>query len=156
MFGYDNADLESTSFQGEVDTDWYGRPTPKGEHGSANLPRMTNSRTLIRNAALAIYDRLMKPFLHLRRVYLVALNTVPKEKGEAINADSVTQLSLFEEPPADKGAEEKAALQEEEDLQKAILAIQERYGKNSVLKAMNLEEGGTTVERNKQIGGHKA
>ena len=43
----------------------------------------------------------------------------------------------------------------ERDLQKSILDIKRKYGKNAILKGMNFEEGGTTIERNSQVGGHK-
>ena len=58
-----------------------------------------------------------------------------------------------------KELEEKEAAEakeREKHLQQALLEIKKRYGKNAVLKGMNLEEGATTIERNSQIGGHKA
>ena len=51
---------------------------------------------------------------------------------------------------------EKADEERERRMQKATLALQEKFGKNVILKGMNLEEGGTAIERNRQIGGHKA
>ena len=44
----------------------------------------------------------------------------------------------------------------EKRIQKAILDIRKRFGSNAVVKGMNLEEGATGIERNSQIGGHKA
>ena len=51
---------------------------------------------------------------------------------------------------------ETAELEEERRMQEALLAIKEKFGKNAVLKGANLEEGATAMQRNKQIGGHKA
>ena len=47
-------------------------------------------------------------------------------------------------------------MKKEHQLQKAILGIKDRYGKNAILKGMNFREGATTIERNEQVGGHKA
>ena len=68
------------------------------------------------------------------------------------------QLSLFadEEKRREARAADKAAAARERKIQTAMIELQRRFGKNAVLKGMNFEEGGTTIERNGQIGGHKA
>ena len=48
------------------------------------------------------------------------------------------------------------SLAKERRLQEAMLSVKKKYGKNAMLKGMNLEEGAMTIERNNQIGGHKA
>ena len=44
---------------------------------------------------------------------------------------------------------------EEKALQKTLLKIKDKYGKNAILKGMNFFEDGTQIQRNEQVGGHK-
>ena len=76
-------------------------------------------------------------------------------EAEAREAERYEQLELFGEPP-EKAEREEARQEREKKWQKAMLGIQKKYGKNAVLRGMNLEEGATARERNEQIGGHKA
>ena len=52
--------------------------------------------------------------------------------------------------------DENARMEKERKIQEAMLSVKKKYGKNAILKGMNLEEGAMTIERNNQIGGHKA
>ena len=124
----------------ELARDWYGRTVPKPVHGSVNLGRRTSSTKLISEAVLGLFDRLVDRDLYVRRLSVVAADvTSENSEGE--------QLDLFEEPfDTDK----------ERRQQEAILEIRRKFGKNAILKGMNFEEGATAIERNKQIGGHKA
>lgn len=153
--GYDISDLKG--FDGETKDDWYGREVPKGAHGSINLGEFTNSRTLIMKKMDALFEKLYNKGLHMRRVYVVATNILDEEVAEK-ESKGYEQLCLFSdyEEQKEKKKEKEEFLKKEKDLQESIIKIQKKYGKNSVLKAMNLKEGGTTIERNKQIGGHKA
>lgn len=135
-------EMESPGYEGDVVRDWYGREVPKPAHGSINLGEHTSSTTLIAEAAMLLYNKIANPKLSVRRLNVVANHTVPEGKG------SGAQLSLFEDRREDS-AKERAR-------QEAILAIQNKYGKNSILKGMNFEEGATAIERNNQVGGHKA
>ena len=91
----------------------------------------------------------------VRRIYVVANNVV--NESEIDNNKQTEQISLFVDyDKQDKEQEaEKKRRDEENKLQHAIIDIKNKYGKNAILKGMNLEKDGTTIERNAQIGGHK-
>lgn len=158
--GYDIESLKdpeiSRSYNGEVTTDHYGRRIPKHAHGTANLRFQTSSATLITEAAMELFDRIVGKNLLVRRVYITANHVV--NENSASKKASFEQLDMFTEYDAvqKKRTEEEAALEREKKIQKAVIDIKKKYGKNAVLKGMNLEEGATTVLRNRQIGGHKA
>ena len=152
-FGYDIGDVNDSLNESEIGTDWYGRKVPSMEHGSYNLTHFTSSTREIVKAAVNLYDRLVKKKFHVRRIYIGC--PVIKENDIDKYAPKYEQLSLFyspEETSTNNSVEEL----EEKELQKTLIKIKKKYGKNSVLKAMDFEEGGTTRERNEQIGGHKA
>ena len=142
-------------YRGKVTPDYYGRPHPCHVHGTANLDHWTSSTTLITNAVTELYDRIVDKDLLIRRVNIAACSLLPENN---IPEDPPKQLSFlvnYEALEKEK-ARQKAAEAKERRLQRAALALQEKYGKNAVLKGMNLLEGGTTIERNQQIGGHRA
>ena len=156
--GYDRESLEGErgrKYTGPVVMDPYGRKIPKAAHGTGNLDYYTSSTHAIMAAVLDVYDRVVHKDLLIRRVNVTACNLVseteiPEEKPEQL--DMFTDYEALErEKQARQLAEEK-----ERRLQNVTLAIQDRYGKNAMLKGMNLVEGGTTIARNGQIGGHKA
>ena len=156
--GYDRESLEGErgrKYTGPVVMDPYGRKIPKAAHGTGNLDYYTSSTHAIMAAVLDVYDRVVHKDLLIRRVNVTACNLVseteiPEEKPEQL--DMFTDYEALErEKQARQLAEEK-----ERRLQNITLAIQDRYGKNAMLKGMNLMEGGTTIARNGQIGGHKA
>ena len=158
--GYDIENLSnpeiSKSYQGEVTTDHYGRKIPKHAHGTANLDRQTSSTRLIMDAVMGLFDRIVDTKLLVRRINITANNIV--NESSIVKATTFEQLNLFVDYDAlqKKRAEEEAKLDREKRAQKAMLSIKKKYGKNAILKGINLQEGATTVERNKQIGGHKA
>ena len=155
--GYDIENLkEGTSFRGAVETDRYGRKNPKMAHGSINLGKFTSSTKLIMAKITELYERIVDRSLTVRRMYVVA-NHVLDERSAPKESDDM-QLSLFDdaEDVEKKQEEEKQAEEKERRIQKASLAIKKKYGKNAILKGMNLQEGATTIERNRSIGGHKA
>ena len=160
--GYDIENLTTPSirqtYHGPVTTDAYGRKVPKHAHGTENLPKYTSSTKLLVQAALALYDRITDPNLLVRRVTLSANRVVDEHSDEAKMPEGTGQLSLFSDYQAEekKRAEEDALEEREKRMQKAILSIQKKYGKNAILKGPNFEEGATTRERNNQIGGHRA
>ena len=137
-------------------TDRYGRKIPKHAHGTANLDRKTSSTMLILDAVMDLYDRIIDHNLLVRRIYVTACHVT--EESAASEQPAFEQLDLFTDYQAleQKKQEEEAKLNREKQLQQAMLGIQKKYGKNAVLKGMNLEEGATARERNRQIGGHKA
>ena len=158
--GYDIENLTGPkikkSYHGAITTDHYGRSVPKSAHGSANLGRQTSSTRLILNAAMELFERIVDKNLLVRRVNITANHAVDEQAAQ--KTDSFEQLDLFTDytaAQAKKEAEE-AALIREKRMQKAVLEVKKKYGKNAILMSMNLEEGATTIDRNKQIGGHKA
>jgi DNA polymerase V len=156
--GYDAENLADPArgarFTGEVTTDWYGRRVPKSAHGSANLDAPTSSTKKLLEAVLGIFARVADERLLVRRVTITAAHLVPAPAAE--QAPAWEQLDLFTgEAERQKKAEEQRALERERRMQQAVLSIQKKYGKNAILKGMNLEEGATTVARNGQIGGHR-
>lgn len=142
-------------YAGTVSLDYYGRPAPKHTHGTANLDRWTSSTRRIAEAMMALYDRIVDPDLLIRRVYVGAVDLIREKE---IPPEEPLQLTLFAdyETLTRQKTQENAADEKEKRLQEATLKIQERFGKNAMLKGMNLEEGGTTIQRNSQVGGHKA
>ena len=151
---YDIENLRSpeakTVFDGAVSRDRYGRSMPAGAHGSQNLGAHTASTKIITQAAVALFERIADPALTVRRLNIVANNV----REEARLAQQPVQLSLFADP-AEEDARAAAAARERKQ-QEAILAIRKKYGKNAIVKAMSLQEAGTAIERNEQVGGHKA
>ena len=158
--GYDIDNLKdkkiSSGYHGEVTVDRYGRSVPKHAHGTANLEVYTSSTKRIVSAVLELFDRITNKNLLVRRIYLTANRVV--DENAAPDKRAMEQLDLFTDYSAlqKQQAEEKAALEREKRMQKTMLELKRRFGKNAILKGMNLEEGATTISRNGQIGGHKA
>jgi len=158
--GYDIENLTNPKIKklyvGPITIDHYGRSVPKSAHGTTNLGRQTSSTKLIMDAVTELFERIVDKNLLVRRVNIAANNVVDERTVQ--KADNFEQLDLFTDYVAAqaKKEEEKAELEREKKMQKAMLEIKKKYGKNAVLKGMNLEEGATTLDRNKQIGGHKA
>lgn len=151
--GYDIENLADphNNYQGEIKMDHYGRKVPKHAHGTVHLSGYTSSTEEIIAKTMELYTRIMNPKLLIRRVSIVANNVLRKEKAPKCY---VEQLDLFAD--LEKNVEQKHKQEKEKRLQQAILSIQSRYGKNGILKGMNLEDGAKTIERNGSIGGHKA
>ena len=158
--GYDIENLTDPArrrrYHGKTEVDRYGRTLPRQAHGSINLDGYTASTHQIMEAASALFDRIVDPELLIRRMYLVA-NRVLFE-NDAPRRNDCEQLDLFTDYAAEeeKRRKEEEALARERKLQQAALAIKKKFGKNALLKGMNLEEGATARDRNSQIGGHKA
>lgn len=158
--GYDSSNLKDKNimrnFNGATSADRYGRKIPKHAHGTINLDSYTSSARLITDAAMQLYRRIMNKNLLSRRIYIVA-NHVISENNIPEN-DQYEQLDFFTDHEAAeiRRKKEKEVLERERRRQQAILDIKKKYGKNAIVKGMNLQEGATAIERNRQIGGHKA
>ena len=158
--GYDRENLADPkickNYKGEVIRDRYGRMVPKHAHGTIHLKEQTSSTKQIVDAALTLYDRIVDQNLLVRRLNVTA-DHVTEEKNRA-QEEIYEQLDLFTDYAAleRKRQEEKKALEREKKIQRAMLDIKKKYGKNAIVKGMNLEEGATGMNRNRQIGGHKA
>lgn len=158
--GYDVENLADPErrarYTGDVVTDHYGRRIPKHAHGTANLKMPTSSTRLIMDGMMDIFDRVVDPDLLVRRVTIVA-NRIRRE-DEIPEKPATEQLSFlidYEEREREEAAEAEA-LSKERRAQEAMLMIKQKYGSNAILKGLNFEEGATSRDRNKQIGGHKA
>lgn len=160
--GYDVDNLKNEkirrNYYGEITIDRYGRETPKHAHGTENLGRFTSSTKIIMEAVSRLFDRIVNKELLVRRVNLTFAHIQGEDEAENEQVKGYEQLDLFTDYEAERiqREEEQATLAKERKRQEAVLAIQKKYGKNSMLKGMNFEEGATTKERNHQIGGHKA
>lgn len=158
--GYDIENLTdpviNQSYQGEVTTDRYGRKTPKPAHGTINLKRQTSSTMLIMEGVMEVFDRIVDEKLLVRRLNITA-NHVVDEKS-VVKQKDFEQLDLFTDYTAVQqiNAEEEAALAREKRVQETVIQLKNKFGKNAVMKGTNLEEGATSIDRNQQIGGHKA
>ncbi len=156
--GYDIENLADPEklrmYQGRITTDPYGRKVPKSAHGSINLGRQTSSTALIMEAVTALYEQIVDRELTVRRMYVVANHIAP----ESSVTEAEVQLDLFTDYEALAVQQEREAkqLKKERSMQRAMLQIRQKYGKNAILKGMNFEEGATTRERNGQVGGHRA
>lgn len=158
--GYDTSSMADPyimkAYQGEIKTDRYGRKVPKHAHGTANLKHFTSSSSIISKTATELYDRIVDHNLMIRRLSLTT-NHVINEKQAKIKATSV-ELDLFTENEQNdrETQEENNRLKKERRIQKTLLEIKKKYGKNTILKGLNFEDGATARLRNNQIGGHKA
>lgn len=158
--GYDIDNLTNPeirkNYKGQIITDHYGRKVPKHANGSANLKRQTSSTRIITDAVMELYDRIVDPGLLIRRVTIAANHLV--DENQAAAKEQFEQLDLFTDYAAleRERKEEEERLSRERKLQEAMLSIKKKFGKNAILKGMNLQEGATAMERNHQIGGHKA
>ena len=152
--GYDITNLNS-SYKGDVSTDMYGRKIPKPSHGTININHYTSSSKLIIEKMSELFDRIIKEDLLVKRINMSANNAV--ERSSIKENTIVEQFDLFSDTSMldEKISKEKNDEKSENDLQHVLLDIKSKYGKNAILKGMNLESGATTKDRNKQIGGHR-
>ena len=136
--GYDRENVDKGIYHGVTVMDFYGRTIPKPAHGTASIGYYTSSQKVMADAVMKLFDRIVDPKLTVRRLNLVAADIVDA---------SHEQYDLFTD--VKKQEREKKRL-------KAELLIKKRFGKNAIVKGMDLQEGATTIERNGQIGGHRA
>ena len=144
------------AYTGPIKTDYYGRKAPAHAHGTVNLQKRTSSSRIIMESITRLYEEIVNSKLLIRRLNLVA-NHVVSEQFQEENV-KVEQLDLFTDyATLEKQKKiEAAERKKEKKMQNAMLDIKKKYGKNAILKGMNLQEGATTRDRNNQIGGHKA
>ena len=143
--GYDVENI-SGSYKGDIVIDRYGRKIPKGAHGSINLNEYTSSMSKIMDATVELFDKIINRHLSVRRLNITANHVISRTEYENIK---VEQLNLFSQ------IDETKSIQEEK-IQKTILDIKKKFGKNAILRGLNFEEGATGRERNSTIGGHRA
>lgn len=161
--GYEAGGKGNETSDGDMKADRYGRMTPKPAHGSVNLGRFTSSSRLMTDAVDGLFEDIVKKNMLVRRMYVVASHVIsetdiPTEEADT-EEEEFGQLSLFtekHEPEVQTDTKEDEQLEREKNVQKALIGIKKKFGSNSVVKAMDLEEGATGMERNRQIGGHRA
>lgn len=159
--GYDIENLTDPNrrsrYHGEIVKDHYGREIPKHAHGTANLDGHTSSTKKILAAVSELYDKIVDKALLIRRLNITANHVLDEASAQAQN-DGYEQMDMFTDYTAlqAKREREQAELEREKKMQQAVLTIKKKFGKNAILKGMNLEEGATAKDRNDQIGGHKA
>ena len=153
--GYDIDNLTdpeiSKYYKGEVTVDRYGRKIPKHAHGTINIDHQTSSTKIIVEAAAKLFDRIIDKHLLVRRLNIVANNVIYEDEVKKDNFEQIDLFTNYEEKKQNEKNEER-----EKKMQRAVLDIKSKYGKNAIIKGMNLEEGGTTIQRNGQLGGHKS
>lgn len=137
---YDYKSLEACPhYDGPLSIDFYGRIHPKHSNGTVKLPTLTNNLQIVSTPLLRQFDDKTDHRLLYRRLGVCA-NDVREDEG-------VFQLNMFID---------YKMLERDRRLQGAMLEVRRKFGANAVFKGMNLMEGATTLERNQQIGGHKA
>lgn len=136
--GYDRTSMNN--YKGQTTTDRYGLIVPKSAKCSKNLLMYTYSQKKIIAAFTELYEKNVNKNLFIRRMSVTANHVRIKNAGSL-------QLSFYDD------SEERL---EEEKMQKAVLKIKNKYGKNAILKGIDLKDGATTIERNGNLGGHKA
>lgn len=152
--GYDASNLEKiNTSEIELATDFYGRAVPKRAHGSIHLDYPTSSLELISEKLIELYESIVNKNLTIRRINIAVCNL----KKTTTKNKILKQFDIFhdEEEIDKKIKNQQTQEKDEQNLQKIILEIKNKYGKNSILKGMNLQDGATTIERNLQVGGHK-
>ena len=130
---------ECPAYDGPVAIDFYGRLHPKHTVGTVRFISATNSFVTVSKQLAEAFDKKVDRRLLIRRIGVNADHT-------SANSEEY-QLDLFTD---------YEALEKEKAVQNAMLEIRCRYGKNAVVKGLNMLKGATTMERNTQIGGHRA
>lgn len=148
-----NPDIFNKYF-GEITLDSYGRKIPKHSHGTVNLEHYTSSSSIIMESFVNLFDKISNPILLIRKLNLTVSKLICEDKVQTNK--KVEQINLFTDYKKKEieEAKQKDDENKEKEIQKVILQIKNKYGNNAILKGMNLTEGATAIERNKQIGGH--
>ncbi len=154
--GFDAESLER-GYQGKLHANYYGKTVPEHAHGSIHLDRQTASTRLITEAAVKLFDEIFDDDVRMsRRISITAVHVVPEDMATV--KEEFRQLDLFTDFEAEekRRKEEDLLLEKEKKLQQGILAMKGKYGKNAVMKGMDLLDGATAISRNEQVGGHRA
>ena len=154
--GYDVSNLSNSNlssfYTGEIKLDHYGRKVPEHGHGTINIDHKTSSTKIITNKFIELFETIINKDLLTRRITLTAQDVVNEDDYKNILAYEQMDMFIDYNELAKQRQKERA----EKSLQKAVLNIKSRYGKNAILKGINFVEGGTAIARNGQIGGHRS
>ena len=149
------AERAAKSYQGPVTIDRFGRKVPKSAVGSIGLGDFTSSSARIREAMTMLYERIVDSRLLVRRLTVIADDVATPEELAA--GKRYEQLDLFGDDGAQSyGSDSTSEKDGEHDIQRALLDVKRKFGRNAVIKAMDMEDGATGQDRNRQIGGHRA
>ena len=150
---YDISSLDN--YDGEVKKDYYGRIVPKPAHGTIRIDHMTKSTDIIRDKVVELYDKIVNPKLLVRKLNITVCNL--KHSNSVDKRPIYKQFDLFTNiEEEDKKIKETLKKESSElEIQNTLLKIKNKYGKNSILKATDLYDEATTIDRNNQVGGHK-
>lgn len=145
--GYDVKNTEFCETQKtEIKTDRYGRKVPKHSTGRVNFSKLTSSTKKIVDSVSALYDEIVNRDLLIRRIN-ISLSAV--SESEFYEENKYQQIDFLNNNDSQKNDELK-----EREIQKTIIKIKDKFGKNSIIKGLNLKEGATGIKRNNQLGGH--
>jgi DNA polymerase V len=150
--GYDVDNLKNNRYKGKVTIDRYGRKVPKHAHGTINLDKYTSSTKVIMEKVNELFERIINKELLTRRIYITANNLKTEDEVKEAEKNSFEQINLFTN--LEQNVENEKKEKKENSLQHAMIDIKSKFGKNAILRGMNFVEGGTTIQRNKQVGGH--
>ncbi len=149
--GYDADNVKKLGYAGQTKIDVYGREIPVHAHGTENLKSRTSSTQIIVEAMTRLFERIVNPSLLTRRVTMAAENVI---KVDDKSHPQYEEINLFED--AAEAQKKREADEKAEKLQRAVLALKKRYGKDAILRGADLTDGATAKLRHHQIGGHKA
>lgn len=155
-YDIDNLTIKSIAdkYDGEVTVDFYGRRVPKHGHGTIKFDYQTSSAEVIMKKAMELFEKIVDKRLLVKRINMAFIGVIDEE--QATNTKIIKQVDLFSLDDEELLEDKRAKQKDESKIQEVIIGLKKKYGKNAILKGMNLEDGGTTIERNEQIGGHKA
>ena len=156
--GYDRQSIANPEakkqYHGKLHVDHYGREVPQHAHGSNKLDHYTNSGRVIGDALIEIFDRVVQPELLVRRITVSASNIICEADAKRMRQEQPEQLNLFD--VSNESAAKREREEKERALLRTVIELKQRFGKNSIVKGMDLQEGATGMTRNRQIGGHRA
>ena len=150
-YDVENLTNSTIEYNGEITEDRYGRKIPKHAHGTINIDHKTSSTKTLTNAVMELYEKIINKKLLIRKIYVIANKVVDEDSNQ--EKENYEQINLFTNHNEKKKNNEKE--EKEKKIQQALLGIKNKYGKNAVIKGMDLQEKATTIKRNKQVGGHQ-
>lgn len=154
---YDVSNIKINKYSNiEIKLDNYGRKVPKPAHGTIRLKQKTSSTKLLTESIMKLYEKITNKKFLIRKINICAADLENEEdKKENIIYEQFNLFTNIEEEDK-KNKIKKENIESEKKVQHVILDLKKKYGKNIILKGMNLEEGATTIDRNNEIGGHRA
>ncbi len=149
-----NPDIRD-NYIGEITLDHYGRRVPKPSHGTIRIDHHTSSSKIITNKVIDLYKKISNEHLLVRRINISFNNLISENRiKDKVVYEQCNLFTDYNKLEKDKKIKKENEIKERE-LQKVIINIKNKFGKNSILKGMNFMKDGRTIERNMQIGGHK-